>query len=50
MVDGRPMADSLRLKYAAKYIKADGFGYYYGSVSVHGRGYFFGKKEIYGAP
>jgi hypothetical protein len=50
VVDGRPMADSLRVKYAAKYIKADGYGYYYGSVSVQGRGYFFDKKEIYGAP
>ena len=44
------MADSLRLKYSAKYVKADGNGYYYGSVSVHGRGYFFDKKEIYGTP
>jgi hypothetical protein len=50
VVDGRPMADSLRLKYSAKYVKADGNGYYYGSVSVHGRGYFFDKKEIYGTP
>ena len=48
VVDGRPMADSLRVKYAAKYVKADGNGYYYGSVSVHGRGYFFDKKEIFG--
>jgi hypothetical protein len=50
VVDGRRMADSLRAKYAAKYIKADGNGYYYGSVSVHGRGYFFDKNEIYGTP
>ena len=50
VVDGRPMPDSLRVKYAAKYIKADGNGYYYGSVSVHGRGYFFDKNEIYGTP
>jgi hypothetical protein len=48
VVDGRAMADSLRVKYAAKYVKADGNGYYYGSVSVHGRGYFFDKKEIFG--
>ena len=50
VVDGRQMTDSLRVKYAAKYIKADGYGYYYGSVSVQGRGYFFDKKEVYGAP
>jgi hypothetical protein len=48
VVDGKPMADSLRVKYAAKYVKADGNGYYYGSVSVHGRGYFLDKKEVYG--
>ena len=47
VVDGKPMADSLRVKYAAKYVKADGNGYYFGSVSVHGRGYFLDKQEIY---
>jgi hypothetical protein len=46
VVDGNHLADSLRVKYAAKYVK-DGNGYYYGSVSVRGHGYFFGKKEIY---
>jgi hypothetical protein len=48
VVDGKQMADSLRVKYAAKYIKADGYGYYYGSVSVRGRGYFLDKKDVYG--
>lgn len=49
LVDGRPMADSLRLKYAQKYVGADGNGYYYGPVSsLHGHGYFFDKKEIFG--
>jgi hypothetical protein len=47
VVDGKPMADSLRVKYAAKYVKADGNGYYFGSVSVHGRGYFLDKQEVY---
>jgi hypothetical protein len=47
IVDGKPMADSLRVKYAAKYVK-DGNGYYCGSVSVRGHGYFFDKAEIYG--
>jgi hypothetical protein len=48
VVDGKQMADSLRVKYAAKYVKADGYGYYFGSVSVHGRGYFLDRKEVYG--
>jgi hypothetical protein len=47
VVDGNHQADSLRAKYAAKYVKG-GNGYYCGSVSVHGRGYFFDKAEIYG--
>jgi hypothetical protein len=47
VVDGKPQADSLRVRYAAKYVR-DGNGYYYGSVSVRGHGYFFGKNEIYG--
>jgi hypothetical protein len=47
VVDGKQMADSLRVKYAAKYVK-DGNGYYCGSVSVRGHGYFFDKNEIYG--
>ena len=50
LVDGKPMADSLRLKYAGKYIGPDGDGFYYGPVSVHGHGFFFDKKEIYGSP
>jgi hypothetical protein len=49
IVDGKQMADSLRVKYAEKYVK-DGYGYYYGPVSIQGRGYFFDKKEIYGTP
>ena len=47
VVDGNHLADSLRVKYAAKYVK-DGNGYYCGSVSVRGHGYFFDKEEIYG--
>jgi hypothetical protein len=49
VVDGRQMADSLRVKYAKKFVRPDGSGYYCGTVSgVTGRGYFFDKKEIYG--
>jgi hypothetical protein len=48
VVDGRPIPDSLRVRYAAKYIKPDGNGYYYGSVSVHGRGYFLDKMDVFG--
>ncbi len=47
VVDGNHLADSLRVKYAAKYVRG-GNGYYCGSVSVQGHGYFFDKKEIYG--
>src|SRR5579863_2425182 len=48
VVDWKQMGDSLRVKYAAKYIRADGNGYYYWSVSVKGRGFFFDKKEVFG--
>ncbi|HTR29950.1 MAG TPA: STN domain-containing protein [Puia sp.] len=51
VVDGRQMADSLRIRYAKKYVGPDGNGYYCGSVSgVTGRGYFLDKKEIFGEP
>ncbi len=49
VVDGKNMPDSLRTKYAAKYVKPDGSGYYCGTlVGVTGRGYFFDKQEIFG--
>lgn len=49
VVDGRQMPDSLRTKYATKYVKPDGSGYYCGTlVGVTGRGYFFDKQEIFG--
>jgi hypothetical protein len=49
IVDGRRVADPLRAKYASKYIKADGNGYYCGTLAgVTGRGYFFSKEEIFG--
>jgi hypothetical protein len=47
IVDGRPVADSLRVKFAAKYIRPDGMGYYYGPVTIHGMGTFFDKNDIY---
>lgn len=50
IVDGKPVADSLRSKFQAKYIKPDGLGYYYGPVSIRGHGYFFDRKDIYGSP
>jgi hypothetical protein len=50
VLDGKPMTDSLRVKYAAKFIAPEGDGLYYGPVSVHGKGFFFGKKDIYGSP
>jgi hypothetical protein len=49
VVDGKQLADSLRIRYAKKYIKPDGNGYYCGTLAgVTGHGYFFDKKEIYG--
>jgi hypothetical protein len=50
VVDGKPVADSVRVKFQAKFIKPDGLGYYYGPVSIHGRGFFFDRKDIYGSP
>jgi transmembrane sensor len=47
VVNDRHMPDSLLFKFRSKYIRADGMGYYFGSVKVHGRGYFFTKKELY---
>ena len=50
IVDGKPVADSLRSKFQAKYIAPNGPGYYYGPVSIRGSGFFFDKKDIYGSP
>lgn len=50
VVDGKPVADSLRSKFQAKYIAPNGPGYYYGPVSIRGSGFFFDKKDIYGSP
>jgi hypothetical protein len=47
IVNGQSMADSLRMKFAAKYIKPEGMGYYYGPVHVSGRGVFMGKQDLY---
>jgi hypothetical protein len=47
VVDGRPQPDALRQKFQTKYIKPDGLGYYFGSVSVHGTGLFFERADIY---
>jgi hypothetical protein len=50
IVDGKPMADSLREKFRAKYIRPDGIGYYFGPVEIRGHGFFFDRNDIYGAP
>lgn len=47
VVDGRPVADSLKSKFQTKYINPDGLGYYFGSVSVHGAGVFFERSDIF---
>lgn len=48
VVDGKSMPDSVRMRYAKKYVGPDEYGYYYGPVAIHGRGYFFDKGDIYG--
>lgn len=50
IVDGKPVADSLRAKFQAKYIAPNGPGYYFGPVEIRGHGFFFDKKDIYGSP
>ena len=47
IVNGQSMADSLRTKFAARYIKPDGMGYYYGPVNVRGKGVFMTRQDIY---
>jgi hypothetical protein len=47
IVDGKPVADSLRVKFQAKFISPDGPGLYFGPVSIKGRGFFFSREDIY---
>jgi hypothetical protein len=47
IVNGQSTADSLRTKFAARYIKPEGMGYYYGPVNVRGRGVFMTKQDLY---
>jgi hypothetical protein len=47
IVNGQSMADSLRTKFANRYIKPEGMGYYYGPVNVRGRGVFMTKQDLY---
>jgi hypothetical protein len=47
IVNGQMMSDSLRTKFATRYIKPDGEGYYYGPVNVRGRGAFMSKEDLY---
>ena len=47
VVDGKAMPDSLRVKFQSEYIKADGWGYYFGPVAVQGRGIFMDRSDVY---
>lgn len=47
VVDGKAMPDSLRVKFQSEYIKADGWGYYFGPVAVQGRGVFMDRSDVY---
>jgi hypothetical protein len=47
VVDGKAMPDSVRVKFQSEYIKADGWGYYFGPVEVQGRGVFMDRSDVY---
>jgi hypothetical protein len=47
VVDGKAVSDSLRVKFQSEYIKADGWGYYFGPVEVQGRGIFLDRGDVY---
>jgi hypothetical protein len=47
VVDGKAMPDSLRVRFQSEYIKADGWGYYFGPVEVKGRGIFMDRDDVY---
>ena len=47
VVDGKAVPDSLRVKFQSEYIKADGWGYYFGPVEVKGSGIFMDRGYIY---
>jgi hypothetical protein len=46
-VDGKAVPDSLRVKFQSEYIKADGWGYYFGPVQVKGKGIFLDRGDVY---
>jgi hypothetical protein len=47
LVDGKAVPDSVRVKFQSEYIRADGWGYYFGPVEVQGRGVFMDRSDIY---
>jgi len=47
VVDGKAVSDWLRVKFQSEYIKADGWGYYFGPVAVKGRGIFMDRSDVY---
>src|ERR1700722_8545340 len=47
VVDGKTVPDSVRIKFQSEYIKADGWGYYFGPVEVQGRGVFMHRSDVY---
>ena len=50
IVNGRVMPVGMRQLFTAKYIKPDGFGYYFEAEKggkVSGTGYFFDRKDLY---
>jgi len=47
VVDGKPMSNELYEKFKAKYLRANGMGYYYGPVQITGRGVFLDYYSIH---
>jgi len=47
VVDGKAVPDSLTARFQSEYIKADGWGYYFGPVEVRGTGIFLDRGDVY---
>jgi len=46
IVDGKKMSSELHDTFKAKYLKPNGWGYYYGPIQVRGRGLFLDYKDL----
>ncbi|NCI45638.1 M56 family metallopeptidase [Sediminibacterium soli] len=46
LVDGKEMSREQQNRFRAKYLVADGVGFYYGNVTVPGKGIFLSNREV----